>query len=140
MWQVTVYSSVLTVPGIFRPAEYVFEDCFSVPRHVAQETISSQIIACSVNLTVLGSFFDLLSTFFEEYFGVPRHTDVQETILSQTMVCSSVLTVPGGFSDPLRTFRGLFRCTLTRCCSGGDFVGNNSFSTILKVPGGFFDP
>ena len=53
----------LTVPAGIRPNEYVLGDCFGVPRHGdAQEKILSQIIVCSTNLSVRGSFFDLLNT------------------------------------------------------------------------------
>ena len=40
-----VCSSVLTVPGFFRPSEYFFGDYSSVPRHVdAHEKILTEII------------------------------------------------------------------------------------------------
>ena len=43
--------------GVFRPAEYIFGDCFGVPRHVdAQETISYKIIVCCSVLTVAVGF------------------------------------------------------------------------------------
>ena len=50
--------------GVFRPAQFVFEDFFGVRRRTdAEETISSQIIVCIANLSIPGRFFEPLSTF-----------------------------------------------------------------------------
>ena len=63
---------------------------------------------------------------FEDYFGVPRHVDAQKAISSPIIVSSANLSIPGGFSTRWVRFWGLFRCTSTRWCSGGDFVANHS--------------
>ena len=75
-------SQIRVYLGVFWPAESVFEDYISVPRHAdAQEKILSPIIVCCSVLTLPWGFLPA-EYIFGDYFGVPRHVNASETISS----------------------------------------------------------
>ena len=100
--------------GVFRPTEYVFGYYYSMLRHVdAQENILTDIIVCSLVLTVPGVLRPT-ECVFGDYYGMPQQVDAQEKILTEIIVCSSVLTVPRGFSTGSERSWELFRCAPKR--------------------------
>ena len=90
-----------------------------------QETISSQIIACSAVLTVTGGFPTRWARSWRIFRCTASWWCPGDNFLAN-------LRVPGVFWTRWVRFWGLFRCTVIPWCPGDNFLAN------LSVSGGFF--